>query len=515
MQPNVPGVPYPGVIQQPPMMMPMQMQNPLGGAGMGTMPFGMFSSMPVMQPHMAQMPAMRPPMMPMRPQMMHIPSSTGPDMLNVGKPAAGVKPTSADDFNAVFVGHISADVEDEFLRGLLQECGRIVKWNRPPDPTTNRLASFGFCQFESPQGVLFATRILHNINLEGKQLMVKANEKSQVAMDKWKIERRDLVRQHQIAAGKTPDEIKDLDEELNQEEERAKKVVYEKVDERRKQYRASLGGDERTLDGQDKASLVESEIAAFRCSLVHRDRASDDRDRPAREETEETTSAVSKNYRESWREREREQHYWERERLADKEFLRRERDAEKDEERRLTHRKRMFERIEDDARHRRRTIHRELKESSENEKWKSSFHQSERKRKREREKRDDAADMAAEEAELKAKEEAEEKAALEAVEIEKTAMEKEDFKWEAKLEETRIELENMPKVELGFAIPPEKQKAPVPRQEVSALFGDNFVEEERPKHKPLQKLDNLLDRGNIKAATQIKHQQLEMTKRGC
>lgn len=54
---------------------------------------------------------------------------------------------------------------------LLQECGRVVRWARTLDPSTKKLSTFGFCEFESPLGVIRAVRSLNGLQLDGQQLV--------------------------------------------------------------------------------------------------------------------------------------------------------------------------------------------------------------------------------------------------------------------------------------------------------------------------------------------------------
>ena len=41
----------------------------------------------------------------------------------------------------------------------------VSRWNRTADPTTSKLTSFGFCEFEDPQSVWRALEFLHEKQL--------------------------------------------------------------------------------------------------------------------------------------------------------------------------------------------------------------------------------------------------------------------------------------------------------------------------------------------------------------
>merc|ERR1719238_2720906 len=90
----------------------------------------------------------------------------------------------------VYVGRISSEVSDEFVKQLLEKCGTVTKWNRAADPNTSKLTSFGFCDFEAPQGVWRALECLHEKQLCDKRLLVKCEEKAKQTIDQWKEGRR-------------------------------------------------------------------------------------------------------------------------------------------------------------------------------------------------------------------------------------------------------------------------------------------------------------------------------------
>merc|ERR1712190_648419 len=103
----------------------------------------------------------------------------------MGVPALPALPASSAP-STVYVGRISTEVSDDFVRSLLEKCGKVSKWNRAADPNTSKLTSFGFCDFEDPQGVWRALEFLHEKQLCDKRLLVKCEEKAKQTIDGWK-----------------------------------------------------------------------------------------------------------------------------------------------------------------------------------------------------------------------------------------------------------------------------------------------------------------------------------------
>ncbi|XP_021849722.1 RNA-binding motif protein 25-like [Spinacia oleracea] len=60
----------------------------------------------------------------------------------------------------VYVGKIASSVESDFVRSLLELCGPIKSWKRSQDLSDATPRRFGFCEFESAEGVLRALQLL-------------------------------------------------------------------------------------------------------------------------------------------------------------------------------------------------------------------------------------------------------------------------------------------------------------------------------------------------------------------
>lgn len=59
----------------------------------------------------------------------------------------------------------------DFLH-LIKLCGPVKSWKRPQDPTSGTLKGYGFCEFDSAEGILRAIRLLSKLNIDGQELMV-------------------------------------------------------------------------------------------------------------------------------------------------------------------------------------------------------------------------------------------------------------------------------------------------------------------------------------------------------
>jgi RNA recognition motif-containing protein len=54
----------------------------------------------------------------------------------------------------------------------VQLCGPVKSWKRAEDPSNGKPKGFGFCEFESAEGILRATRLLNKLSLDGQELVV-------------------------------------------------------------------------------------------------------------------------------------------------------------------------------------------------------------------------------------------------------------------------------------------------------------------------------------------------------
>ncbi|XP_051121982.1 RNA-binding motif protein 25 isoform X2 [Andrographis paniculata] len=121
---------------------------------------------------------------PPRPVVGVMPSMTRPPLVGIRGPLmpAVVRPPSVPTVTSaetpqttVYVGKIPSSVENDFMLSLLKLCGPVKNWKRPQDPT-GTLKGFGFCEFESAEGVLRALRLLNKLRIDGQELMLNVNQ---------------------------------------------------------------------------------------------------------------------------------------------------------------------------------------------------------------------------------------------------------------------------------------------------------------------------------------------------
>lgn len=76
----------------------------------------------------------------------------------------------------LFVSHaiylFTVDIYFLFLSSYLKLCGPVKSWKRAQDPSDGTPRGFGFCEFESAEGVLRALRLLTKLNVDGQELVV-------------------------------------------------------------------------------------------------------------------------------------------------------------------------------------------------------------------------------------------------------------------------------------------------------------------------------------------------------
>lgn len=85
----------------------------------------------------------------------------------------GPKPAST-----VYVGKIAPSLPDGVVRDLLEACGAIKSWTPVKEPSGTS-KGFGFCEYEDADGALRALRLLHNLAVDGQELLLKPNTATQ------------------------------------------------------------------------------------------------------------------------------------------------------------------------------------------------------------------------------------------------------------------------------------------------------------------------------------------------
>eukprot|EP01016_Furgasonia_blochmanni_P044266 TRINITY_DN6135_c0_g3_i5.p1 TRINITY_DN6135_c0_g3~~TRINITY_DN6135_c0_g3_i5.p1 ORF type:complete len:290 (-),score=44.57 TRINITY_DN6135_c0_g3_i5:62-847(-) len=81
----------------------------------------------------------------------------------------------------VFVKNIPSDVPDTFMEDLLRECGHVISWKRTKNEQ-DKPVPFGYCEFETMEGVLKSMRLLNNVKLVDNQLQIKPAAQTELAI---------------------------------------------------------------------------------------------------------------------------------------------------------------------------------------------------------------------------------------------------------------------------------------------------------------------------------------------
>ncbi|XP_042064047.1 RNA-binding protein 25-like isoform X2 [Salvia splendens] len=192
---QAPAFPPPGVVPAPapPYVMagqPMRYGPPMSNGYPGMPHQG---AMPPGVPHYPSPYAqMLRPAFPSRPLVGVMPPLARPPVIGIRGPIVPpvVRPitpnaTSAEDpQTTVYVGKISSTVENDFMLSLLQLCGPVKNWKRPQDPT-GTLKGFGFCEFESAEGVLRALRLLNKLRVDGQELLLNVNQTTRKYLERY------------------------------------------------------------------------------------------------------------------------------------------------------------------------------------------------------------------------------------------------------------------------------------------------------------------------------------------
>ncbi|MED6143664.1 hypothetical protein PIB30_007964 [Stylosanthes scabra] len=89
----------------------------------------------------------------------------------------------------VYVGKIAPTVENDFMLSILQLCGPVKSWKRPQDLSNGTPKSFGFCEFETDEGVLRALRLLTKLNIDGQELMLNINETTKEHLKQYVVKK--------------------------------------------------------------------------------------------------------------------------------------------------------------------------------------------------------------------------------------------------------------------------------------------------------------------------------------
>lgn len=123
------------------------------------------------------------------------------------------------------------DIEDAFVRSLLEKCDRVLDWDRYINETTFATKGFGFCIFEKIEGVWRCMRLLNGIEIDDSHhIEVKPVSEVNNLLNQYKQQIKDQL-QHK---GKIINEESDLlSEETKLEDNRLKMFIEEEINKRR------------------------------------------------------------------------------------------------------------------------------------------------------------------------------------------------------------------------------------------------------------------------------------------
>ncbi|KAJ4454067.1 putative RNA-binding protein 25 [Paratrimastix pyriformis] len=188
------------------------------------------------------------------------------------------KPRDPNQSTTVYVGGLGT-TDDDYVRRLLEQCGSIIRWKRTVDPNTDKVKGFGFCEFDDAEGVLRALRILNNFKLTSEQdekgIMINMDDKTKAYLQTYQKQKYEELNEALLS--------KVLSENVTPEEQAEDEQVLTRLKDMREVQKtrgnvleiketeligAQIAG---TLVDKEKATLVCSEISAFRKRTLERD----------------------------------------------------------------------------------------------------------------------------------------------------------------------------------------------------------------------------------------------------
>uniref|UniRef100_A0A3Q3WQY2 PWI domain-containing protein n=1 Tax=Mola mola TaxID=94237 RepID=A0A3Q3WQY2_MOLML len=233
----------------------------------------------------------------------------------------------------VFVGNISE-----------KKCGIVLSWKRVQG-ASGKLQAFGFCEYKEPESTLRSLRLLHDLQIGDKNLLVKVDAKTKAQLDDWKAKKKTNNENKKTEDGEDDEEV--LDEETKKKDQIIKGAIdglmreyaaelnapsQDEESQRRKRKKEKKEEDDiNTIDmEEDKRDLISREISKFRDTHKKLEEEKDKREKERLEFERE------RREREKERERERER---EVSRDRDREKKRDQEDEEEAYERRKLERK--------------------------------------------------------------------------------------------------------------------------------------------------------------------------------
>ena len=85
------------------------------------------------------------------------------------------------------LSHIVTNVSNFMFTSIQQRCGNMMSWKRVQG-ATGKLQAFGFCEYADPEASLRAIRLLHDLELGDKKLVVSIQcDQSDIMIISFKI----------------------------------------------------------------------------------------------------------------------------------------------------------------------------------------------------------------------------------------------------------------------------------------------------------------------------------------
>ncbi|GFQ05931.1 RNA-binding protein 25 [Phtheirospermum japonicum] len=167
----------------------------------------------------------------------------GPLIPPVVRPPVIPSATPAEEpQTTVYVGKISSTVDNDFMLSLLKS------WKRPQDPT-GTLKGFGFCEFESAEGVLRALRLLSNLSLDGQELKLNVNPTARKLLERYVEKKTGSSKKESETEGAEKKEASALVPDSNEKVKPSEESVQPSSDEQKKD------GNETNKENPDTANF--------------------------------------------------------------------------------------------------------------------------------------------------------------------------------------------------------------------------------------------------------------------
>ncbi|XP_071724471.1 RNA-binding motif protein 25 [Rutidosis leptorrhynchoides] len=126
----------------------------------------------------------------------------------------------------VYVSRIPVTADNEFMLSLLKFCGPVKSWKRPQDLRNGTPKGFGFCEFESAEGVLRALRLLRKFSLDGQELALIVDQATTEYLERYvekKTENSKKNNKNQVSVGEKENQGSEQVEKKEPSKEDSKK----------------------------------------------------------------------------------------------------------------------------------------------------------------------------------------------------------------------------------------------------------------------------------------------------